>query len=228
MDNQRLKSFLTENTRRTAVLRIPGIVIILLSSILAFLPGFIFIYISIAAFIVGVIYILIVNSTAVKKAHAEEYVNLVFEEEESEIKARIHSEYEKCSGPAKTVFSKIVSAQCILGDGIVFRKVRDNAFVSSSAFICGLAVDKKSETLFAYIIEYNFIGDTRIEKSLSVPFERVTAFRSSRTLYSESGVSFKPIEVEIAADARTYNLFFKDDYETNQLMEYLSRKIKRL
>ena len=59
MDNQRLKNFLTENTRRTAVLRIPGFIIILLSVILAFMPGFIFIYISIATLIAGAIYILI-------------------------------------------------------------------------------------------------------------------------------------------------------------------------
>ena len=49
MDNQRLKNFLTENTRRTAVLRIPGFIMILLSVILAFMPGFIFFYISIAS-----------------------------------------------------------------------------------------------------------------------------------------------------------------------------------
>ena len=60
MDNQRLKNFLTENTRRTAVLRIPGFIMILLSVILAFMPGFIFFYISIATLIAGVIYILIV------------------------------------------------------------------------------------------------------------------------------------------------------------------------
>lgn len=226
MDNQRLKNFLTENTRRTAVLRIPGFIIILLSVILAFMPGFIFFYISIATLIAGVIYILIVNSTVVKKTYAEEYVNLVFAEEQSEIENLINSEYEKCSGPAKTVFSKIVSAQCILGDGIVFRKVRDNAFVSSFAAICGLAVDKKSEKIYAYIIEYDFIKDTRIEKTLSVSFENVTAIRSSRTSYSENGISFKPIEVEIASAERTINLFFRDDYETNQLMEYLTRKIK--
>ena len=149
MDNQRLKNFLTENTRRTAVLRIPGFIMILLSVILAFMPGFIFFYISIATLIAGVIYILIVNSTVVKKTYAEEYVNLVFAEEQSEIENLINSEYEKCSGPAKTVFSKIVSAQCILGDDIVFRKVRDNAFVSSFSAICGLAVDKKSEKIYA-------------------------------------------------------------------------------
>ena len=57
MDNQRLKNFLTENTRRTAVLRIPGFIMILLSVILAFMPGFIFFYISIATLIAGVIYI---------------------------------------------------------------------------------------------------------------------------------------------------------------------------
>lgn len=83
MDNQKLKKFLTENTKRTAVLRIPGIILILGSVIMAFMPGFIFFYVSLATFIAGVIYILIVNSTAVKKTHAEEYVNLVFNEEQS-------------------------------------------------------------------------------------------------------------------------------------------------
>ena len=42
MDNQKLKKFLTENTKRTAVLRIPGIILILGSVIMAFMPGFIF------------------------------------------------------------------------------------------------------------------------------------------------------------------------------------------
>lgn len=39
MDNQKLKKFLTENTKRTAVLRIPGIILILGSVIMAFMPG---------------------------------------------------------------------------------------------------------------------------------------------------------------------------------------------
>lgn len=225
MDNQKLKKFLTENTKRTAVLRIPGIILILGSVIMAFMPGYIFFYVSLATFIAGVIYILIVNSTAVKKTHAEEYVNLVFNEEQSIIEGKINSEYEKCSGAAKTVFSKIVSAQCIAGDGIISRKTRDNAFVSSYVVICGLAVDKKSESLFAYIVEYDFMKDTRTESSLSVPYEKVTGISSSRISYSENGIAFKSVTVEINAEEQAYNLFFKDDYDTNQLLEYLTHKI---
>lgn len=42
MDNQKLKKFLTENTKRTAVLRIPGIILILGSVIMAFMPDLYF------------------------------------------------------------------------------------------------------------------------------------------------------------------------------------------
>lgn len=67
--------------------------------------------------------------------------------------------------------------------------------------------------------------DTRTESSLSVPYEKVTGISSSRISYSENGIAFKSVTVEINAEEQAYNLFFKDDYDTNQLLEYLTHKI---
>ena len=216
-DHQPIKKFLSENTRFTTALRIPGILLIIAG---AFIMTFVWhgIPIGTPILIAGIVWCLVAGLFRAKKKAVLEGVSSLLDKEREDVLQDVRARFE--SGAKLTEYA---FAQCLVGDGIKLRKVKDKAFVSSKAAVNALAVDMRKKYIAGRAVEFDFLSESRSDVSFGMYIENISEVKTAKLPYSKDGVTCDLVAVEITSEGQTFRTVWNDDYEAEQLIAFLGK-----
>ena len=217
-----IRKFLTQSKRYRWLVRMPAVILFVITAVRAQLQEGYYrfpYYLALAVIAAFVAHSIIVNASGVSQA-----LDNIFKKDIEAVNENLQLKFGEISDNS---FINISCSQCIAEENSVIRIIKNKLFVSSNAFVNVLAIDKKSKKISGYIIKYDFINSARDDFSFDLLFEDILDLNSSEISYSKDGVSYKLILLEIKADDNIYKIYLKDDMETEQLIDYLSEKIRK-